>query len=102
MQMLKLHFNVLLCTKYNTFKLMLKGPSRGGLEVEACADNSLHSALVGANPAWIWYIDRAEVETLCCNSNCKVLGAAMPLLYMPQGLVFLSKIMLEKVICILL
>ena len=27
-----------------------KKPSRGGLEVEAWTDNSLHSALVGSNP----------------------------------------------------
>ena len=39
-----------------------KLPSRSGLEVEAWTDNSLHSASVGLNPAWVWYIDRSEVE----------------------------------------
>ena len=61
-------------------------PSRGGLEVEAWTDNSLHSASVGSNPTWVWYIDRSEVETLCRNSNCRAPGAAMPLRYMPQAL----------------
>ena len=45
-------------------------PSRGGLEVEAWTDISLHSTSVGSNPSWVWYIDRSEVESLCCNSNC--------------------------------
>ena len=40
-------------------------PSRGGLEVETWTDNSLHSASVGLNPAWVWYINCSEVETLC-------------------------------------
>ena len=31
-------------------------PSRGGLELEAWTDNSLHSTSVGSNPAWVWYI----------------------------------------------
>ena len=63
-------------------KLLLQ-PSRGGLEVKAWTDNSLHSASVGSNPAWVWYMDRSEVETLCRNSNCRAPapGAAMPLQY---------------------
>ena len=37
---------------YNEFCAFIKAhqPSRGGLEVEAWTDNSLHSALVGSNP----------------------------------------------------
>ena len=34
----------------NVNKPATNGPSRGGLEVEAWTDNSLHSALVGSNP----------------------------------------------------
>ena len=53
----------------------LEKPSRGGLEVERWSDNGTDSASVGLNPAWVWYIDRSEVETLCRNSNCRAPGA---------------------------
>ena len=53
-------------------KLLLQ-PSRGGLEVESSTDNSLHSDSVGSNPAWVWYMDRSEVETLL--SHFKLQGA---------------------------
>ena len=48
--------------------------------------NSAPSGNSGSNPAWVWFIDRSEVETLCRNSNCRARGAAMPLRYMPQAL----------------
>ena len=59
-------------------------PSHGGLEVKAWTDNSLHSASVGLNPTWVWYIHRSEVETLVAIQNCRAPGAAMPLRYMPK------------------
>ena len=63
--------------------------SRGGLVCKGAVFHSVNSAPSangGSNPAWVWYIDRSEVETLCRNSNCRVPGAAMPLRYMPQEL----------------
>ena len=50
--------------------------SRGGLEVETWTDNSLHSASVGSNPAWVWYIDRSEVETLLSQFKLKGAGGS--------------------------
>ena len=41
-------YNVV-CTKTNK----LIKPSRGGLKVEVWTNNTLHSALVGSNPAWV-------------------------------------------------
>ena len=43
-------------------------PSRGGLEVEAI--NSLYSASVGSNPAWVWYIDRLLQFKLQVAGGC--------------------------------
>ena len=45
---------------------------------------SSRGGLVRKSVSWVWYIDRyhidcSEVETLCRNSNCRALGAAMPL-----------------------
>ena len=57
--------------------------------VKASVFHSINSAPFangGSNPAWVCYIDRSEVETLCRNSNCRAPGAAMPLQYMPQAL----------------
>ena len=42
--------------------------SSGGLESVFDSINSAPSANGGSNPAWVWYIDRSEVETLCRNS----------------------------------
>ena len=39
-------------------------PSRGGLEVEAWTDNSLHSASVGSNLCQVWCINRSVEETI--------------------------------------
>ena len=49
--------------------------------------NYAPSANGGSNTAWVWYIERSEVETLCRNSNCSAPGAAMPLRY-PHYLTF--------------
>ena len=48
--------------------------------------NSAPSANGGSNPAWVWYINCSEVETLSRNLNCKAPGAAIPLRYKPQAL----------------
>ena len=68
--------------------MLITSPAVVAWFVKASVFNSVNSAPSAngvLNPAWVWYIDRSEAETLCRNSNCRAQGAAMPLRYMPQA-----------------